>query len=147
MSYIQDYRMHIASAKDLVEKHGAEMVKSFFEDIFAQYEDLDMVFVYAYTPSFNDGDPCYHIQHVAIESGEIMDFVEEYLEDDADEEEIEEREINANISNQQRREIEDAIDGIEGLLEEQNGTDWYVFAKREVDGTISIQDGDYECGY
>ncbi|WNV47286.1 hypothetical protein ENKO_177 [Klebsiella phage fENko-Kae01] len=142
MSYIQDYRMHVNAAKELVEKHGKEMVQSFFEDLFNKYPNLDMVFIYGYTPGFNDGEPCYHIQYNIIDSDEIQDYVYDYI-DDLDED----IEINHKISNEQSREIDKEIDSIDGLLEEEYGTDWYILVKRNEDGSVELQDGDYDCGY
>ena len=50
---IEEYN---ANKEDLRNRFGEE----YFKDLFSRYENLNMVYLIGYTPSFNDGDPCTH---------------------------------------------------------------------------------------
>lgn len=148
MNKFEEYNMHMAAIKALVKSDGKAMVKGFFETLFADHKDLEMVLVYGYTPSFNDGDACTHTQFSMLDGDEINDTVDLYdllniEEDEGDELE----EINSKLSREESQKIEHKIDGIDDLLERVYYTDFYVFVRRLEDGTIDLTIGDYECGY
>lgn len=148
MNKFEEYNMHMAAIKSLVKSDGKAMVKGFFETLFADHKDLDVVLVYGYTPGFNDGDPCTHTQYSMLDGNEINDIVDLYdvlniEEDEGDELE----EINAKLSSDKYRTIESKIDGIDDLLERVYYTNFYVLARRLEDGTVELSIGDYECGY
>lgn len=149
MNKFEEYKMHLSAINSLVKTDGDAMVKGFFETLFTDHKDLDMVLVYGYTPGFNDGDPCYHTQYSILDGEEINDTVDlwDILEIDGDEDEDVLENINSKVSRDDSRKIENKIDGIEDLLERVYDTDFYLFVRRLEDGTIEIDNGDYNCGY
>lgn len=151
MNKFEEYKTHLAAIKSLVKSDGDAMVKGFFEALFAEHEKLDMVLVYGYTPSFNDGDPCSHSQYSIFVGDEINDTVDlwDLLEIDVDDEDNEDslENINSKLSSTEAQKIERKIDAIDDLLERVYDTDFYVLARRLEDGTIDIDFGDYDCGY
>lgn len=150
MNKFEEYNNHLNAIKALVKSDGKEMVKGFFEILFADHKDLEMVLVYGYTPGFNDGDPCSHTQYSIFDGNEIIDTVDllDILEFDEDEDEDDALEnINSKLSSTEAQKIERKIDAVDDLLERVYYTDFYVFARRLEDGTIEIDKGDYECGY
>lgn len=148
MNKFEEYNTHLKAIKALVKSDGKAMVKGFFETLFAEHKDLEMVLVYGYTPGFNDGDPCTHNQYSTLDADEINDTVDLWdLLEIEDETGDELEEINSKLSHEESNKIENKIDSIDDLLERVYYTDFYVFARRLEDGTIEIDSGDYECGY
>lgn len=144
MSKINEYLEHQKAIDELVKDNGNEMIQDLFNGLFTQYKNLDVLFIYGYTPSFNDGDPCYHRQYVEVESGDITDRVDEYLDLLDEDEEVE---YNVNLTYDETVSITDSVDELEDLFERIYDTGYYIIARREEDGSIDIVNGDYDCGY
>lgn len=142
MSKMNDYLKHQKAINELTQNHGEEMIQELFERLFSSTSALDVVFIYGYTPGFNDGDPCYHRQYVEVGSDEVNERIEEYL-DILDEDES----YNDNLSSDEADEIVSSIDELSDLFEQIYDTDFYVIARRAEDGSIEIHIGDYDCGY
>lgn len=142
MSKINEYLEHKNAIDSLVKGHSKEMIQDLFNELFTKYKNLDVVFIYGYTPGFNDGDPCYHRQYVEVDSEEITERVEEYL--DLLDEEVE---YNSNLTGDEISDITDSVDDLEDLFEHIYDTDYYIIARKEEDGSITIDNGEYDCGY
>lgn len=150
MNKFEEYKAHLEAIQSLVKSGGEAMVNGFFESLFAEHPKLDVVLVCGYTPGFNDGDPCSHTQYTTFDGDEINDTVDLWdkfsdLEEDEFEEKIEK--INSNLSSAEAKKVDDKVDAVDDLLERVYGTDWYIVAFREDDGSITVTDGDYDCGY
>jgi|SRR6478609_2323147 len=151
MNKFEEYKMHLEAIKSLVKSDGEAMVKGFFETLFAENKDLDMVLVYGYTPGFNDGEPCTHSQYSNFDGEEINGTVDlwDIVDIDEDEDDWEEalENINSKLSRDNMQKIEYAIDKIDDLLERVYDTNFYILARRIEDGTIVLTVGEYDCGY
>lgn len=148
MNKFEEYKMHMSAIKELVKSDGDAMVQGFFETLFAEHKNLDMVLVYGYTPGFNDGDPCTHTQYSTLDGDEINDTVDlwDMLEvEDETGDELEE--INSKLSREESQKIEYKIDAVDDLLERIYDTNFYLFAIRKEDGSVELTTGDYDCGY
>lgn len=150
MNKFEEYNSHLNAIRQLVKNHGDEMVTGFFETLFAENKNLDVVLINGYTPSFNDGDPCSHTQYCTFDTDEIndtFDFYDHFCDEDEDDVDEKVEKLNANLSNTESYDIERKMDGIEDLLERVYDTDFYICILRNEDGSIEINTGDYDCGY
>lgn len=152
MNKFEEYNSHLNAIRKLVKESGSEMVTGFFETLFAEHPNMDVALVYGYTPGFNDGDPCSHTQYCAFDAEEIndtFDFYDYFGDLDIDEDEVDDltSKLNSKLQNKEAYEVERKIDDVEELLERVYGTDFYLCVLRKEDGTIEINEGDYDCGY
>lgn len=143
MSIIKQYKEHLQAINDLVATHGNEIIEEAFKELFDQYDHLDAVFVYGYTPGFNDGDPCTHRQYAETDPDEMEGYLEENCEGEFDED----VRLNEDLSGTQAGEIQTTLSNLGDLFERILDTDYYIFAKRNDDSTIELNIGEYECGY
>lgn len=150
MNKFEEYNSHLTAIRKLVKDHGDEMVTGFFETLFAENKNLDVVLVYGYTPGFNDGDPCTHTQYSVYDAEEIndtFDFYDYFSDEDEDDVDEKTSKLNEHLSTKDAYEIESKIDSIEELLERVYDTNFYLCVLRKEDGSIEINTGDYDCGY
>lgn len=119
-------------------------------------EGLSHIFVLGFTPEFNDGEECVHRTVVFIENDRsnhkytnVIEYHERFDYDlDYDNPPSHIIDINAGISREQARELEDAFSKkYSYILEEVLGTNWKLEIEFLEDGEVKITHGDYDCGY
>lgn len=137
----------IDNAKEDARTKGAQLLEQYFSDLFSRNPLLTHVFITGYTPSWNDGEECYHDTQVYIHNdldswGEMGDFLESKLKWDIDYDNpsSEFAAINAGISKSKSRDIEDELPV--HAMSSAFGTDWLVIATKE---GVNIQK--YDVGY
>lgn len=122
-------------------------------DICKEY-DLPGIYLYGYTPGFNDGDPCVHSQSTG-EYYECEDGEDEHCGVDG-EFESNEHQTLAEASNkalgewrsEKRKMVEDLLSAMEDAFHEAYGTDWFLLWEYEpIGNTVILHRGNYDCGY
>lgn len=102
------------------------------------------IYVQAYTPSFNDGEPCEHRSYAmdkySIGEEEILKYEQDFfgkvtLED-----------IDNSVEWPEGEEFLAALDGVEEALEYKYGTDYQVLITLK-DGNVSFVRDHYDCGF
>lgn len=81
----------MTTIKELTERYATrpsykKEVDEIFSTIFAECEDIDVIFFKGYTPGFNDGDPCYHSQVCAVQEYDVDDLFDDFEVGGVDEE-------------------------------------------------------------
>jgi hypothetical protein len=97
--------------------------------LFCAFPDLDALSFYAYTPRYNDGDPCEHVQsgYVSINGFDEME--------------------QSDISEGAFNEITGLISEMEPELEFAFGTNWKLSFRRLSDDEIDFEKTRYDCGH
>lgn len=107
-------------------------------------KDPIYIYIQAWTPSFNDGEPCVHTSNVydkdEIINDEKFDYNKEFFGN------LTEEEITNSKAWPEEKDFRDAIEGVEEALQHKYGTDYQVLITLK-DGQVSYVRDHYECGY
>lgn len=144
-----------AKIKQLQEDLRKEQERVINEELGAILADLcrDMnlpgVYLYGYTPGFNDGDPCVHSQSTG-EWYEGEDTLHGAHFEDEEQEKVAEASNKAlgEWRSEARTTIEGLFEPLEDALQAAFGTDWWLlWTYDEVAHRVDLSRGYYECGY
>lgn len=133
--------------KEGASEHAVQLLEQFFADLFTANPKLTHVFCTGFTPSWNDGEECFHDTRIYIHNdldgwSEMAEFLEcnlgWYVDYDEPSEEL--LEVNAGLSASECRDIDDQIPI--DAMSEALGTDWLIIATRN---GVELQK--YKCGY
>lgn len=116
--------------KQLKEKSEAVLM-DVFKEAFKDIPELKTIAWTQYTPSFNDGDPCYFILGDIVFSSTEWENVEENVDDFDD------------VRNKTTKDIAILINSVSNILEILYG-EYGAFVRVHKDG---IEVEDYDCGY
>lgn len=148
-----------------LKQSAKDNLKEVFKELFDKHEGLRAVVFQGYTPSFNDGEPCEHSSSVSIGQAsyrkswrndgthylssdddiEGYENYEEFFEVEYDEEEQTFSSINSNCKNM--KEAYSDLQALAEIIDMVYHTNFEVFIKLEEDGSVSITDEEYDCGY
>lgn len=146
---------------NLAKKQLTDNVKeNFFTKLFEEFSDLNVVMIQGSTPSFNDGEPCYHSQDVftgsywtSYSEYKYYDFTDyEYYDEfgvgEDDEGNINaEDHINNKVPNDVLKEIKSQLNNMDDIFQDIYDTNFLITIKREEDGSVSVTEDEYDCGY
>lgn len=120
----------------MINENGLEIIADFILQLHKDEEKFNAVYITGSTPSWNDGEPCEHSTYVYLDD-EIFESIDfEFPED---------FEAN-NMPRVMQRELENKINFVDEILHELYGTNYYFWAVI-VDGKVTIDHGEYDCGY
>lgn len=142
--------------------------------IFKEIQSINLILVFGYTPSFNDGDPCTHGQTLSVEGFGLEDMYA-FFDDCEDDEETDygsksyfEGEHGVKVpekvetykydeGNYKRvklkgdpkewKRIHSLLENMEGLFENCYGTDWKIVIKRTGPETFDLNKDHYHPEY
>lgn len=146
MSKVAEYQELRKIADEAIEKAGlifkeaiVEAIKPVFDN---SYGRLNEVRVHGYTPSFNDGDPCTF--RMNTDDCKVNGY--DGYEDDVDEDEDF---LGSDDTSSVQESVSDALsvfddDDWEAAF---NSYGFEVVFTKEDDGSISLTEEDYDCGY
>lgn len=145
------------------ENSAKQYLPDVFKEFFDKHKGMRKIRFVGYTPSFNDGDPCYHSSDFAVglysrqpktyrESGfyiesddysEDCEFFDLELDDDDDK-------IVSFANDGFKGDVEamgQDMQSIEQIVELLYNTDYDVRVTLEDDGSIEVDHDGYDCGY
>lgn len=117
--------------------------------------DFPLIVITAYTPGFNDGDPCEHSQSCGLEDYEIEDLIEKFENEDGGVtvEKIKlALERNAygykGVEYERSFAVRCVFNNLEEVLHHAFGTNWQIMAAFDDAGNFHYHfNEDYDCGY
>lgn len=155
MNKYEDYLHKDTELKEMVKNNGEELIQQMCERFFALHPEVKYFSTVGYIPGFNDGDACEFTSNTEFGGDYIESLSEESLEDmliafggDPEiHEEVFELDSFENPDWDYRKyyEIQNDIDV--DLLEKVYNYDWIVVAYKGIDGTVTVVQEDYDCGY
>jgi len=113
------------------------------------YLNMKSFMIRAYTPGFNDGEPCEHTQETFLDTEEMkyFDFDDENYNDDLSKKAFENA-INKTADNKEKLHIAyKLIEAIENDLRLLHGTDWQILFTSDGTGGVTTEMESYNCGY
>lgn len=116
--------------------------------LFSAFLDLHSISLTGGTPSFNDGDPCYHGQNDPHLNGrDEWSYREDDEDDDEETEDEDEESPSARLSKEDFASIAHVLAGMADELEEIFTTNWKLIFRRTEDGSVEFTHEEYDCGY
>lgn len=158
-AYLQRVNDHNA----FVEENAEAIVSSAIHQLFEKVPHLEAVVIQGYTPSFNDGEPCTFRVHVL--ASELHEYIEldEYefemfagktredfeTEDDWNDYCCDAKTLmNEQVTWEEDTILSNIISPVEELFAAAyNEYGFELVIHRKKDGTLSIYENDYDCGY
>lgn len=144
---------------------GQEELKIVFKDIFDKHIGLKKFAYLGYTPSFNDGDPCYHSGYSGVGLFEKRTYsggsywtsdcednseLESFLSEDGescDETDGDDEKISVNKDCATLRQASYDVAALEDIVELVYDTNYIIKVELEDDGSVSVDVDDYDCGH
>ncbi|BEH87980.1 hypothetical protein [Klebsiella phage phiKp_21] len=154
MSNYSEYKKKEIELKEMVKTVGEELIQEMYEQFFEKHPEVKFVSTVGYIPGFNDGDACEFTSDTEFSGDYVENLSEESLEDmviafggEPGEDDLFDLDTaeNPNWNYQQYNAAGKDVDV--DLLEKVYGYDWIVVAYKGIDGTVSIVQEDYDCGY
>jgi len=121
-------------AREAARKSGAQAnIDSVLAAIFEEIGTINRIRIQGWTMGFNDGDPCYHSQAVAVGGDDEYDLL-----DGEDRDEVDEA-LATKAAN--------LLASLEGDFEIVYDTNWTLDIVRDEGGGYQVNHSDYDCGY
>ena len=150
-----------AAMQKAVEEKFAEVLGPCVQKILDAAE-LDGFYIYGYTASFCDGEPCEHGTYTGdlYYPGDSIDFTQDDWQDRvelegsrcarmSEEQELEAIKYSYAIEQRGRpvaRLVNDFVYGLSDTFEQVYGTDWFIIFRRGENG-VEVDKGEYEPDY
>lgn len=169
LKLIQDMNEQIAVLKAEVKAKGVDGLSELGKDVFSQVEGLKKFVIVGYTPGFNDGEPCYHSSFYGFgnyhyresyrrdgsyylssdDVGEREHFNEFFeLDEEAEYEKKEQMSISyANSGVKDADLAYELIGALDDVCEMLFDTNYEVRFTLNEDGSVSVDQDDFDCGY
>lgn len=148
---ITNYNAANQALREALQTDGTLVVQEFFADLFARHPGFKRAVVFGFTPSFNDGDPCYHSCEVYVGYKNIYSGVAYYDYQDHTESEAfftDDGEIdNPNEGCLTLKEAKKEICSWEDIFERLYDTNFIVKVQLLEDGEVSVEVDEYDCGH
>lgn len=136
-----------------------DQLKEIYSAIFKECPGVDFIFAYGYTPSFNDGDPCYYSQEICVmDWGDEMypfgieyhdgeEIYPEWLVDTATKFSLK-LPNSANSNHDECKVAYDLLNSASHLFQTAYGVDgWKVWIHRTDDENFIVHKERYDRGY
>lgn len=140
-----------AGRKEAAQKNVNEVLSV----LFAEIPSLDQIRVRGWTPGFNDGDPCTHIQEVAVgdydpwgtfdDNDEDEDEDEEDGEKSKDDQDVNDEDHPEHLAYKKAHKIVEALDDDFATLFNTNFE--LSISRSDAKLGFTIHEDDYYCGY
>ena len=111
---------------------------------FADTEKPIYIYVYGYTPCFNDGDPCTHSSYAEDKDGILADDIIEYSSGIFGD--LTRSDVYDSADWPETEEFKEAIKAVKEVLDYKYDTDYQVLITIKDKNVCCIKD-DYDCGY
>ena len=161
--------LDLQKQRDEFERNLRETAKTglsdIFKEVFNKHQGLKAIVFQGYTPSFNDGEPCEHSSYVSVgqahyqnswrndgtfwlSSNDDIDGYECYEDFFEVEYDKEARTFSSiNSSCQTLKQAYEELSSLTEIVDMVYDTNFEVYIKLEDDGSVSITDNYYDCGY
>lgn len=171
LKMIEEMNAQVAALKQQVRDNGKEGLKELAKEVFDGVEGLKKFVIVGYTPSFNDGEPCTHSSFYGFgnyqwteryskngeyylnsdELGEREDF-EEFLELEEFSSYAETTDpttpiVYANSGVKDADKAHHLIGKLDDVCEMLFDTNYAVYFTLNEDGSVDVEQDDYDCGY
>lgn len=125
----------------VLEQKQKDSMPVLFKGLFAEIPNLQKITITGYTPSFNDGDPCYHSQYQSING--VGD------DDDYDEDgENSPKESFLELTDEERELINGVLATLYRPIKQKYDTNFKLHLNRsDNEDGYTLQYEDYYCGY
>lgn len=152
--------------KALYDKFKAIELTELFKEVFAQNEGVKKFLFKGSTPSFNDEDPCVHHGGVGVGSIKVEKphwreglylRVDEYSEGQAEFFEVDEtadccpetlgEHLGINKGCKDFKKLDQMLMSVEPLIENLYHTNYIIYVTLEDDGSVTVNQEYYDCGY
>lgn len=127
---------------DMIRSSHEEIITELLTELKGKYPGLNAVTITAYTPGWNDGEPCEHTVDIEIlnfDEGVLECTVSEYLED----------EITNDVTRDEEKQIKNHLMNVVSILDVLYGTNYQFGALyySENQEFVIGSDDEYDCGY
>lgn len=172
LKLIADMNEQMAALKRNVIEQGTQGLADIAKDVFSEVEGLKKFVVLGYTPGFNDGEPCEHSSIYGFgnyhwrenwnkdgtyylssdEIGEREEFAEFFelegtdLYDETDAP-FDNPIVYANSGVVEEDKAYKLIGALDDVCEMLYGTNYVVYFTLNEDGSVDVEQDDYDCGW
>lgn len=172
LKLIADMNEQMAALKRNVIEQGKEGLAEVAKDVFNEVEGLKKFVILGYTPSFNDGEPCEHISVYGFGDYHWAEYYKHdgtyYLSSD----DVGEREefgeffefegagrydettsphsfpiVYANSGVVDKKKAYNLIGAMDDVCEMLYDTNYVVYFTLNENGSVDVEQDDYDCGY
>ena len=147
---MEEYEKVSAALNEKIQQEGEKFMEELFQEIFSQHEGLNVIGIVGYTPSFNDGEPCTHSQHIytgaKLSYGDYIDFADEVGDFEEDFEYDEEDNDHINSKCLTLEEAKDQVEACSEIIERIYDTNFRIVVKLTNDG-VKVEHEEYDPGY
>lgn len=172
LKLIADMNEQMAALKRSVIEQGKEGLADIAKDVFNEVDGLKKFVVLGYTPSFNDGEPCEHSSIYGFgnyhweesykkdgtyylssddigereEFGEFFELEDVGLYDETDAP-LDNPVVYANSGVAEKDKAYKLIGALDDVCEMLYHTNYVVYFTLNEDGSVDVEQDDYDCGY
>lgn len=173
LAMIEEMNKQVAALKAQVVEQGTEGLAEIAKDVFDQINGLKKFVIVGYTPSFNDGEPCEHSSFYGFgayhwrenwqkdgtyylngdEVAERAYFAEFFdLEDFEFYESVDNPDTpivyaNSGVAANDFDKAYSLIGAMDDVCEMLFDTNYAIYFTLNDDGSVTVQQDDYDCGY
>lgn len=149
-SLLKQYEEINTELNKQIQENGKKVIEELFQGVFDENKGLQFVMIRGSTPSFNDGEPCYHSQETFLgcktKYGDY-DFSDYSLEEDFEFEDTDEGVVHLNSSCETLDKVYSSITVYDEIIERIYDTNFELRVSLDETGKVVVDHEYYDCGY
>lgn len=149
-SLLKQYEEINAELNKQIQENGNKFIEELFQGVFDENKGLQFVMIRGSTPSFNDGEPCYHSQETFVGSKNTYgyyDFSDYSLEEEFEFEDTNDGEGHLNSGCQTLDKAYSSITAYDEIIERIYDTNFELRVSLDETGKVVVNHEEYDCGY